>query len=245
MKGEPRQVIRVLKAFKTENATYELDEVYAVRASLAKQFVSQGLVEIVNVDEDEDEDAEVKTLVGPAWNDPELGAFHFGDFGWSKRVELPAFNAYKFRQRRGGKSPETYALVIHAETEDELPTPAAVALVKRLLANQAALAAKVADALWADFNGAGPDSGTYWHGELDLVTHGMESGEPPRNARDLFKLMGLSEIRIRKPAPRAQPPLAELNFHAAFEEEHGVGVLTDALEIRGLGFSSDVTPFGE
>src|SRR5438477_469409 len=130
MKGEPRQVIRVLKAFKTENATYELDEVYAVRASLAKQFVSQDLVDIVN--------------------------------------------------------------------------------------------------------GAGPDSGTYWHGELDLVTHGMESGEPPRNARDLFKLMGLSEIRIRKPAPRAQPPLAELNFHAAFEEEHGVGVLTDALEIRGL-----------
>src|SRR5437868_5775706 len=158
MKDEPRQVIRVLKAFKTENATYELDEVYAVRASLAKQFVSQGLVEIVNVDEDEDEDgdAEVETLMG-----------------------------------------------------------------------------------------AGPDSGTYWHGELDQVTRGIESGEPPRNARDLFRLMGLSEIRIRKPAPRAQPPLAELNFDAAFQEEHGVGVLTDAWEIRGLGFSSDVTPFGE
>src|SRR5437016_13107130 len=144
MKDEPRQVIRVLKAFKTENATYELDEVYAVRASLAKQFVSQGLVEIVNVDEDEDEDeeedgdAEVETLMGAAWNDPELGAFHFGDFGWTKRVELPAFDAFKFRQRRGGKSPQTYALVIHADTEDELPTPAAVGLVKRLLANQAA-----------------------------------------------------------------------------------------------------------
>src|SRR3954451_11206654 len=92
MRDEPRQVIRVLKAFKTETATYELDEIYSVRASLAKQFASQGLVEIVNVDEDEDEDEDdVETPTGPAWDEPGLGTFHFDGFGWTTRVVVPAF----------------------------------------------------------------------------------------------------------------------------------------------------------
>ena len=33
-------------------------------------------------------------------------------------------------------------------------------------------------------------------------------------------------------------------FRAAFEDEHGVGVLTDGKKVLGLGYSADVTPFG-
>jgi hypothetical protein len=33
-----------------------------------------------------------------------------------------------------------------------------------------------------------------------------------------------------------------LNFEAAFEEEHGVGVLTDGQTILAIGYSHDATP---
>ena len=38
-------------------------------------------------------------------------------------------------------------------------------------------------------------------------------------------------------------PIVELSFGAAFEEEHGVGILTDGAKIIGIGYSYDVTPF--
>jgi hypothetical protein len=34
-----------------------------------------------------------------------------------------------------------------------------------------------------------------------------------------------------------------LAFEAPFEEEHGVGVLTDGVAILGTGYRYDVTPF--
>jgi hypothetical protein len=40
-----------------------------------------------------------------------------------------------------------------------------------------------------------------------------------------------------------EKPVVELSFHAAFEEEHGVGVLTDGNTILGTGYSVDVRPF--
>jgi hypothetical protein len=243
MKHEPQQIIRVLKAFKTENATYDLDEVYGVRASLAAQFVSQGLAEIVNVDEDDDEDEEQDpTPIGPAWSDPDLGTFHFDDFGWTTRVPLPGFNVFTRGKR---KPPETYKLLIESDAADQLPTPDAVALVKRVLGNDAALARRVADALWADFTGEGPKSGMYWHGDLDQVAEGIETGKPPRKAGDLYKLMSLSEIRIRPvtgDSGKAQV-LAELEFDAVFEEEHGVGILTDGANVLGVGYSGEACPF--
>ena len=113
-------------------------------------------------------------------------------------------------------------------------------MAKKFIANQAALAGKVAEALWADFTGAGPKSGMYWHGDLDQVAQGMESGEPPTSAKDLYKLMNLSNVLIKKVRKKY---MAEMNFGAEFEEEHGVGILTDGDAITGIGYSVDVTPF--
>jgi malic enzyme len=36
--------------------------------------------------------------------------------------------------------------------------------------------------------------------------------------------------------------IVALSLHADFEEEHGVGVLTDGEAILGLGYSADVLP---
>jgi hypothetical protein len=243
MKDEPRQVIRVIKAFKTENAVYELDEVYSVRVSLAKRFASEGLVEFVTFDDEEEEAEDVDTPTGPAWTEAELGTFHFDNFGWTKRVEMPAFEAFRFGSRRKRESAKTYQLLIDAESAEESPAPAALALAKRVLGNQEALAAKVAEALWADFTGSGPDSGMWWHGDLNQVADGMEEGQPPRGAGDLFKLLRLSEIRITKSSSGSECLRAELNFEAAFEEEHGVGILTDGAEILGIGYSGDASEF--
>ena len=55
--------------------------------------------------------------------------------------------------------------------------------------------------------------------------------------------MYLSRITVRQDVPGCEGPVVELSFHAAFEVEHGVGVLTDGETILGLGYSADVTPF--
>jgi hypothetical protein len=34
-----------------------------------------------------------------------------------------------------------------------------------------------------------------------------------------------------------------LSFRAAFEQEHGVGVLTDGQTVLGFGYSGEATPF--
>ena len=178
MKHEPRKVIRVIKAFKTENADYPLDEICGVRASLAKQFVRDGLAEIINLDELEEEEdeaaeADVKPPSGPAWDHSDLGTFHFDDTGWSRRVELREFEKFKYGARHRPKSPPTYPLLIRADSPKQTPTPAQAGLAKSIVTHQAVLVPKLVDALWADFTGDGPESGMYWHGDLDQVAEGM------------------------------------------------------------------------
>ena len=38
-------------------------------------------------------------------------------------------------------------------------------------------------------------------------------------------------------------PNASINFAAAFDEEHGVGVLSDGTRVLGIGYISDATPY--
>jgi len=55
--------------------------------------------------------------------------------------------------------------------------------------------------------------------------------------------MMLMNITVTKPRRGQGKPLVELSFAAAFEEEHGVGILTDGKTIVGIGYTSNVTPF--
>jgi predicted DNA-binding WGR domain protein len=176
----------------------------------------------------------------PTWEHPKLGRFTYDGMAWTRTVKTPAFKPFRYE----GSSSKC-ELSFETDDEDELPAPDAVAVAERVLANQDALAAKVTAALWDDFTGRGPKSGMYWHGDLDAVAEGMEFAEglkPPTKAADLPRLMQLSGITVRKPR-RQDKPLAELSFSAAFEEEHGVGILTDGKSIVGIGYASDVTPF--
>jgi hypothetical protein len=139
----------------------------------------------------------------------------------------------------GGK----YELEFEADDKKDLPTEEAVAVALRVIANNAALVPKITKALWEDFNGRGPDSGMWWHGDMDQVAQGMDR-PPPRGPDDLLALMVATGIVIHKEVDGYERPVAEITFGAVFEEEHGVGILTDGRDVLGTGYIADVTPYG-
>ena len=186
------------------------------------------------------------------WRHPKLGEFRYDALDWARIVSVPAFKAFSYdtgypnARRSRGK----HGLMFEADDENDLPSPAAVALAEKVLANQGKLVAKVRDALWDDFNGRGPKTGNWWHGDLDTVAEQMADSigppprpRPPKSADDVLKLMRLSYIRVGENVHGDVGLVAELSFHAPFEEEHGVAVLTDGERILGIGYTADVVPF--
>jgi len=179
------------------------------------------------------------------WTHQDLGEFEY-EIEWTKPVSMPAFAAFTYdRFERHDPSDNTVPLTFDADDEEDTPTDAAAQLASRVVANQNELAKKVLNALWDDFNGRGPRSGMWWHNHLDEVVGVVEDvGLPaPAKADDLAALLLLQEIRIRRDVLDNEQPIAELSFAAAFEEEHGVGILTDGQSVLGTGYSADVTPF--
>lgn len=170
------------------------------------------------------------------WEHPHLGTFEYDGVEWARPVDVPAFRAFEWRTK--DRCELTF------ESHDETPPkPAEVKLADKVLANQARLVPKVIDALWNDFKGRGPRSGMWWHGDVDGVGKAAGMKTSPKSAIDLLSLMRPYRITIRREGRRGKPPLAEISFHAAFEEEHGVGVLVDGTKVVGTGYSTDCEPF--
>ena len=186
-------------------------------------------------------------MAAPTWRHPRLGQFKYDGMAWVGKVKAPAFDAFAYDTGYGNAGPPdcTYAVGFAADDAKETPSPAAVALAEKVLANAAALVAAVTKALWDDFNGRGPDSGMWWHGDLETVAEGMEDSDlpPPKKANDLLRLMRLFQISVRKGADGHDKPVVELCFWAAFEEEHNVGVLTDGKSVLGAGYHIDVSAY--
>jgi len=185
------------------------------------------------------------------WNHPKLGRFKYDGDRWTANVDAPALDAFKYGADEDGDDdpPPTgkHELGFDADDEDDLPSDEAVAVALAVLANQARLVPMITKALWEDFNGRGPDSGMWWHGDMEQVAEMMDFEEnlsPPKGPDDLLRLMGLPNIIVHKEVDGYERPVAEISFAAVFEEEHGVGVLTDGKSVLGTGYSSDVTPFG-
>ena len=179
-----------------------------------------------------------------SWHHPTLGEFKRDGRWWSGRVNAPAFDA--FVHESGHPAPEgMYDLSLIGEEGADAPPPSAVALAEKIVRDQSALVRKVTAALWEDFNGRGHESGMWWHGDVSQVGDMMAGyGPKPASADELLKWMRLSSIAIRDDAGGCDGIVAELDFHAAFEEEHGVGVLTNGERILGAGYIGDVTAYG-
>ena len=183
------------------------------------------------------------------WKHPMLGTFTFDTMGWTKIVSVPAFKAFSYDTGydNAPRSTGKHALVFIAPWgENTEPSAADVALADRVLANQAALVDVVAHALWEDFNDRWPNSGMWWHGNLNAVAKSWKALKlpPPAEARDLLPALQVMRIIVRGGFPTFPvDPIVELCFHAAFEEEHGVGLLTDGESILGAGYYLDVMPY--
>jgi hypothetical protein len=62
---------------------------------------------------------------------------------------------------------------------------------------------------------------------------------------DLRAGLRVMEVCVRPKVEGCDGPVAELTFAAVFEEEHGLGVLTDGEGVLGIGYVADVQPFGK
>ncbi|MBC7806877.1 MAG: hypothetical protein H7145_12080 [Akkermansiaceae bacterium] len=177
------------------------------------------------------------------WDHLQWGSFAFNGYAYANKVAAPAFDAFVYQSKYSAPAPPTgsYELAFDAEDESDVPSETAVALAAAVLANHAMLVPLVTTALWDDFNGDGPDSGMWWNGDLESVSEDIEPA--PEGPDDLLKLMRLQRIVVRKKVYGYEKPVATLDFNAEFEDEHGVGILTDGQTILGAGYSADVSPY--
>jgi hypothetical protein len=121
--------------------------------------------------------------------------------------------------------------------------------------NERQLVPDVLEAIWSDLNGRGPDSGMWWHGDLPnahrggnwaSAVHDSLNGYAlpvPTCPEDLKKVLEPKDLTIRRHPSLPHQWIADFNFHAGLDVEHGVGVLTDGVKILGIGYSSDARLF--
>src|SRR5690349_5773992 len=175
------------------------------------------------------------------WSHPKWGAFKYDGMFWTKMVDAPSFAALcGAKAKKSGR----VELQFYADSERDLPTAEQVAVAEAVIANQKQIAGLVPEALWDDFNGRGR-SGMWWRGSPTEAggPQWVEEYSPrPKSAADVAKQLQLNHLTVRQ-QQWWKRPLVELSFSAPFEDEHGVGVLTDGKSVVGLGYSVDVEPF--
>jgi hypothetical protein len=181
------------------------------------------------------------------WDHPKLGRFEYRG-GWAKKFNFPAFKAFSYDSGydNARRSTGKHGMLFWASSESDLPSPEAAGLASKVVANQAELVAQVADALWDDFSGRGPDYGNWWHGCLEKVAKSIGPKRVLRGPEDTTRLLKVDAVFIRSAysgMPGYDKPAVEIAFRAAFEPEHGVGVLTDGVSILGIGYTLDVVLF--
>ena len=183
------------------------------------------------------------------WSDPELGTFRFDRLWWTRTVTLPAFKAFKYRFRKRSAGRSQVPLRFEVDGAENLPTKPAITIAKRLIRNEESVVSKLLKALFDDLHGKGPNSGMWWHGDIDSIYEDLS--EETGNLRNLklerpeslTKLLGSPSIMIRESGYGYKVPRATICFEALFEIEHGIGILTDGTRILGTGYEMDVSPF--
>ncbi len=177
------------------------------------------------------------------WEHPHGGSFTYANGAWTGKVSAPGFDtfAYDSGYRDADLGMGEYELSFEANDEADIPSDAAVAVAAEVVGNPSQLVSLIARTLWNDFNGQGPDSGMWWHGDLEMVCEGLEPA--PEGPDDLPGLMRLNRIMILQKIEEYQKPVARFDFAVAFDPEHGVSILTDGRTVLGAGNEIDVSPY--
>lgn len=183
------------------------------------------------------------------WKHPDLGIFKFDDLWWARTVTLPAFKVFRYRYRGKKVGTSKVPLRFEAEDADTVPSKLAATIAKRVVQNQELLVPKILKALHKDLHGKGPNSGMWWHGDIDSIYEDLsEQKAPLRNLKldtpdSLTQLLGSPRIVIQESGYGYDKPLATICFEALFEIEHGLGILTNGNRIVGTGYQMDPSPF--
>lgn len=179
------------------------------------------------------------------WKHPELGTFNYDDEcgRWIGTHDLPAFKIFKWKNK-STEPTGAYELAFESDDRKE-PSAGAIALAATVISNHEKLASLITPTLWEEFNGHGSSSGMWWHGDMDEVAanFGYDDRPSPKCPDDLLPVMRFAGITIHETVYECDGPLAEFTFAAVFEEEHGVGILTDGNTIIGTGYANDALPF--
>lgn len=192
--------------------------------------------------------------ISHTWNHPTLGTFTHDYVGWSRDLELPGFDRFRYVWGGGARARGTVKLSFNSEDEGDdrpaEPSEHSIQLANLIIANQHALNDIVLDAVWQDLNGLGPRSIMWWHGDWRTIREMIQLGwkrkppAPPIDSKDdLYLHMGNMRIYLDEDNGNYPRELALLAFDSAIDPEHGVGVLTDGRKILGVGYSSDVVPY--
>lgn len=175
------------------------------------------------------------------WKHPKLGRFDYGGHAWRAFRNLPALKKFSYDTGydNAPRSTGTHLVALLARDEKQPPSAAQVKLALAVVENQDALVAEIARALWEEFNGRGPVSGMWWHGALKDIARQVESKHVRRLAGpdDVAALLQVESVIVHREYDDYPGPIGEITFHAAFEQEHGVSVLTDGRSALGCGYA--------
>lgn len=180
------------------------------------------------------------------WNHRSFGAFTRKGSTFSTTLTVPAFQRFSYdtgysnARRSTGKVGLSFGPWMANEELPE-PTPEMVKVAEKALADPDKFVDSVAHGLWEEFSGRGPTNGYWWYSNLDSVgEHLLDSGLPkPERPQDVLLALQLTAIRIFTQIDEYPHPVAYLEFHAAFEEEHGFCVVSDGERVLGTAYSGE------
>lgn len=182
------------------------------------------------------------------WRHPELGKFTRIEYGWNASVSAPAFRTFQYLSNGRDKKAKL-ELTFETDDSDKPPSKSAASIATRVLKNQTLLVSRIKTALWKDLHGQGENSGMWWHGDLKSIREAIASSSgdkkplPFSEPDDLDALIGCPSILVQESIYLYEKPVATIKFEAAFDEEHGLGVLTDGNRVLGIGYQMDAGPF--
>jgi hypothetical protein len=176
------------------------------------------------------------------WKHADLGVLTHSGSVWKGVIDLPAFAAFSFDTGYDNAPRSTGRYELELSDPATPPAGELIACVLALRTHQQQVVSEIVRLLWASLT----DTGRYIPiGDRQAITETLtrQNIPAPRSAEDLLPLLQLYGISVQGHAFEGDEPVIWLHFHAASEEEHGIGVLTDGQRVLGIGYAGDVQPF--